>query len=41
MNWVGAFIVAGYVALVAVWGWWGLAAAVAHGLVLLLAVPRK
>lgn len=41
MNWTGAFIVAGYVALVASVGWWGLLAAVAHAAVLLLTVRRK
>jgi len=33
-------IVAGYVALVWQWGWWGLAAGAAHVAVLLLAVRR-
>jgi hypothetical protein len=41
MNWTGAFIVAGYVALVALWGWPGLLAAAAHIGVLLLTVRRK
>lgn len=41
MNWMGAFIVAGYVALVVAAGWWGLLAAVLHVAVLLLTAPRK
>ena len=41
MNVLGAFIAAGYVGLVVLWGWAGLLAAVAHAAILLLAVKRK
>lgn len=40
MNWSGLFIVGAYVALVAMWGWWGLLAAAAHVGVLMLTVRR-
>lgn len=36
----GWFILAGYAVLVAIFGWWGLAAAAGHVLVMLLAVRR-
>lgn len=41
MNLVGAFIAVGYVALIGVWGWWGVIAAAAHVAVLALTVRRK
>ena len=34
-------VVVGYVALVALLGWWGLLAAAAHIAILLACVPRK
>jgi hypothetical protein len=36
----GVIIIASYVGLVAIFGWWGLAAVAAHVGVLLLTVPR-
>lgn len=41
MKWSGALIVAGYLALIGVWGWWGALAAAAHIGVILLTVPRR
>lgn len=40
MTAMAVLILAGYVALVALWGWWGLLAAAAHIGVLLLTVRR-
>ncbi len=41
MKFSAGLIVAGYVALVVILGWWGLLAAALHIGVLLACVPRK
>lgn len=41
MKFSALLIVAGYVALVAILGWWGLLAAALHIGILLACVPRK
>ena len=41
MNAIGAFIVAGYLGLIVLWGWPGLIAGAIHAAILLLAIKRK
>lgn len=41
MNIGAMIVVGGYFGLVAVWGWPGVLAALAHGLLLALTIPRK